>query len=91
MDNLNNENINTKNSGGQKMKKIWIGVSVVLVILIAVLLFNQAKNNQSEVTIGHISPFTGNVAVYGKWEKQGIELAIDEINHAGGINGKKLE
>lgn len=41
--------------------------------------------------IGGIGPTTGDAAVYGTAVKNGIQLAVDEINEAGGINGKKIE
>ena len=34
---------------------------------------------------------TGPVAAYGKAEQNGIKLAVEEINKAGGVDGKKLE
>ncbi|MDR1219200.1 MAG: ABC transporter substrate-binding protein [Treponema sp.] len=42
------------------------------------------------ITIGGIFPLSGSVAVYGVECKNGIELAIEEINAQGGINGKKI-
>lgn len=33
----------------------------------------------------------GDAAIYGKAVKNGIQLAVDEINKDGGINGKKIE
>lgn len=41
--------------------------------------------------IGGIGPITGGGAVYGIAVKNGAELAINEINAAGGINGKQIE
>ena len=35
------------------------------------------------------APTTGDAAIYGTAVKNGIQLAVDEINAAGGINGKK--
>ncbi len=43
------------------------------------------------LVIGGIGPVTGGAAVYGNAVKNGIQLAIDEINAAGGVNGIKLE
>ncbi|KHK04288.1 ABC transporter substrate-binding protein [Desulfovibrio sp. TomC] len=37
------------------------------------------------------SPFTGSAAGYGENVKAGVMLKLEEINAAGGINGKKLE
>ena len=41
--------------------------------------------------IGGIGPTTGGVAVYGQAVKNAAELAVAEINEAGGINGKQIE
>ena len=41
--------------------------------------------------IGGIGPATGGAAVYGIAVKNGAQLAVDEINAAGGINGAQIE
>ena len=41
--------------------------------------------------IGGIGPITGSAAVYGMAVQNGEDLAIKEINAAGGINGYKIE
>ena len=41
--------------------------------------------------IGGIGPITGSAAVYGMAVQNGTDLAIKEINAAGGINGYKIE
>ncbi len=41
--------------------------------------------------IGGIGPVTGSTAVYGLAVKNGAQLAVDEINKAGGINGYPIE
>ena len=41
--------------------------------------------------IGGIGPLTGGAAVYGIAEKNGIQIAVDEINANGGINGMQVE
>jgi len=43
------------------------------------------------IKIGVIAPLTGNYAQYGTAVKEGVELKVDAINNAGGINGKKIE
>ena len=43
------------------------------------------------IKIGVNMELTGAVAAYGKAEQNGIKLAVDEINKAGGVDGKKLE
>jgi len=41
--------------------------------------------------IGGIGPTTGGAAVYGKAVANGAQIAVDEINAAGGINGAQVE
>ena len=41
--------------------------------------------------IGSIGPTTGDNAIYGTAVKNGIQLAVDEINADGGINGYQIE
>ena len=43
------------------------------------------------IKIGVHRELTGAVAAYGKSEQNGIKLAVDEINKAGGVDGKKIE
>ncbi len=45
---------------------------------------------QEEITIGFIGPLTGDAAVFGEAERNIIELAVEEINQAGGINGTPI-
>jgi branched-chain amino acid transport system substrate-binding protein len=45
----------------------------------------------NEILVGLQLPLTGNEAKMGQDMKQAAELAVDEINAAGGINGKKIE
>lgn len=43
------------------------------------------------VTIGALLPLTGDGASYGEPAENGIELAVEEINAAGGVGGKTLD
>jgi branched-chain amino acid transport system substrate-binding protein len=43
------------------------------------------------VKVGIVLPLTGPQAKFGEVEKLSFDLALEEINAAGGINGKKLE
>ena len=43
------------------------------------------------IKIGGIGPTTGGAAVYGLAVQHGAQLAVDEINSAGGINGCTIE
>lgn len=66
-------------------------LKVFLVLtLVFVFLTGCAKDDDNVLKIGGIFPLSGPVAVYGVEAKNGIELAIDKINAAGGINGKNV-
>ncbi|MDR1278274.1 MAG: ABC transporter substrate-binding protein, partial [Treponema sp.] len=56
----------------------------------ALLIFSGCKAKSDDITIGGIFPLSGPVAVYGVEARNGIELAIEEINAAGGVNGSKI-
>ncbi|MBC7962783.1 MAG: ABC transporter substrate-binding protein [Steroidobacteraceae bacterium] len=43
------------------------------------------------VKIGFMGALTGDVAMFGKPTLEGMKMAADEVNAAGGINGKKIE
>lgn len=42
------------------------------------------------VTFGAVLPLTGSSATIGEDQRRGIELAVEDINAAGGVDGKKL-
>jgi branched-chain amino acid transport system substrate-binding protein len=44
----------------------------------------------NEIVIGHFGSITGSEATFGISTDRGIQLAIEEINAAGGIQGKKI-
>lgn len=43
------------------------------------------------IKIGGLAPLTGNVSVYGIATNNGIKLAVNRINKAGGVLGKQIE
>ena len=49
------------------------------------------KGSSDTIKIGGIGPVTGDAAIYGEAVKNGAELAVKEINEAGGINGAQIE
>jgi branched-chain amino acid transport system substrate-binding protein len=56
----------------------------------AFLAATAAVPAQAQVTIGAAAPLTGPRAQLGRYYKQGVELALVEINEAGGVLGKPL-
>jgi branched-chain amino acid transport system substrate-binding protein len=52
---------------------------------------SDAANNQDVIRIGLLQDITGKTATLGKMIQAGATYAVDEINAAGGVDGKKLE
>jgi branched-chain amino acid transport system substrate-binding protein len=65
----------------------------MIAILATVLVFAFAATATAADTIkiGVASPFTGGAASYGDNIKAGVSLKLEEINKAGGIDGKMIE
>lgn len=81
-----------------KIKKKFLGTTLVLSLLTGLFLTGcgsqgTQSNGRAEanVKVGAIFPLTGGSAYQGKSFKQGIELAQEEINSKGLLNGKKLD
>ncbi|MCS4509989.1 ABC transporter substrate-binding protein [Xylophilus ampelinus] len=58
--------------------------------LAAVMALSAAAHAQGTIKIGEINSYKAQPAFLEPYKK-GMELAVDEINAAGGVNGKKLE
>lgn len=52
---------------------------------------SEGNSDATTFKIGGIGPTTGNNAIYGTAVQNGIQLAVDEINADGGINGYQIE
>lgn len=50
-----------------------------------------ATNEKSEIVFGYVGPLTGDISFIGRQNKAAIELAVEEINTAGGVDGKTLK
>ncbi|MEX1235987.1 MAG: ABC transporter substrate-binding protein [Roseovarius sp.] len=49
-----------------------------------------AQAAYAEVTIGALYPYSGPLALLGEESSRGLELAVDEINAAGGLQGEQI-
>ncbi len=63
---------------------------IILVILALLLLAACVPQQSEQITIGAVLSLTGVAAFYGESSRNGMDLAVEEINAAGGINGKKI-
>ena len=73
-----------------------ISCRTLLIVVLGVLIVfpfgcSKKKAQTQKVKIGAVLPLTGPAAQYGKWIQEALELGREEINYAGGINGKELE
>ncbi|MBQ8822827.1 MAG: ABC transporter substrate-binding protein [Lachnospiraceae bacterium] len=78
------------------MRKSTKFASVVLAAAMVMSSFTACGGNggNADATtfkIGGIGPITGGAAVYGQAVMNGAQIAVDEINAAGGINGYQIE
>lgn len=72
------------------MKKLFS----LLVVLLLVCSVVGCKEKESEtIKLGSSGPLSGSVSIYGLAVKEGVELAVEEINAAGGVNvdGKMMK
>jgi branched-chain amino acid transport system substrate-binding protein len=46
--------------------------------------------DEKPIKIGQLIAMTGESAESGKYQRQGAELAVEQVNAAGGINGRKI-
>lgn len=72
----------------RKLRKLLIFVSLALFLTAC---GNGTKPSGDTIKVGVNLELSGDVSVYGIPERKGLELAVDEINAAGGVLGKQLE
>jgi len=64
--------------------------TLLLISLLSWAVASCSSGESDSVRIGAVLALTGSGANYGKSLKQGIELAVEEVNADGGIKGKKV-
>jgi len=76
-----------------KTRKIIVWLLVIVIIVWGgYVLLNKPKPASGEsIKIGVIITGTGVGALQGEWARQGVELAREEINAAGGVRGRLIE
>ncbi|MCX6712460.1 MAG: ABC transporter substrate-binding protein [Candidatus Vogelbacteria bacterium] len=73
----------------------WVLAIIVIILIITGVWYYGAKpatqTEAGSIKVGFIGPLTGSAAAWGIEKKNTLEIAKDEINKAGGINGRQLE
>ncbi|MDE3812566.1 ABC transporter substrate-binding protein [Sinorhizobium meliloti] len=64
-------------------------LSYLLKTTVAVIMLS-ANAAHADVKFGALYPFSGQLALLGEESARGLEIAVDEINAAGGIQGEKV-
>lgn len=52
---------------------------------------NEAPAEAASFSFGGVGPITGDAAIYGQAVMNGCQIAVDEINAAGGVNGAQIQ
>lgn len=52
---------------------------------------SEGSSTMESIKIGLVAPISGDNGIYGTSQMQGYELAMNEINAAGGVNGAMIE
>ncbi len=74
------------------MKKIVVMLMIAFVFVSMCFAGgNQEESSSESIRIGFIGPLTGDYANYGTLCKQAVQMAIEEINANGGINGVEIK
>ena len=73
------------------MKPVFRLTPVIAALGVAAGMAFGAAAQAQTIKIGVVGPTTGAVTQYGDMVREGVDTAIERINAAGGVNGKKLE
>jgi branched-chain amino acid transport system substrate-binding protein len=79
-------------TGRDIVKGCWkklTAIAVVMAAFAASALAEEGVTNDT-ITIGAYGPLSGPSSAIGLGARAGLELAVEQINSAGGINGRKL-
>lgn len=73
------------------MKKLLASVLASAMVLSMTACGSSAAGSADSWKFGGSGPLTGSAAIYGTAAANGAQIAVDEINAAGGINGAQIE
>jgi branched-chain amino acid transport system substrate-binding protein len=76
--------------GDNLMKKVLL-VAIALILVIGIIPLTACGGGEEEYKIGAVLAITGFNSALGEPEKQTLEMLEEEINDAGGIDGKNVK
>jgi branched-chain amino acid transport system substrate-binding protein len=76
-----------------KAVKIIIGIVILVLIIVGIWISNKKPvvDLTQPIKIGYIGPLTGPSAVLGMDAVKAVEIAVNDVNKLGGVNGRKVE
>jgi branched-chain amino acid transport system substrate-binding protein len=77
-----------------KITKTVVGIAIMLGIVLVVtfgMSFNGNVVSEETIKIGVVAPLTGGPAIWGQASVNLIQIAVDEINSQGGVEGRQIE
>jgi urea transport system substrate-binding protein len=78
-------------SGKLESRRAFLKASGLGALALASPAIIRSARAAGPIRVGVISPLTGAWTVYGKAHISGFQLAVDEINAAGGVLGRRIE
>jgi len=76
--------------GGFMTRKPWLILLCVVGVFALTSCTGAKSDSTSEIVIGEFGSLTGTTATFGISTKNGIDMAVDDLNKAGGLLGKKV-
>lgn len=78
-----------------KTGKIIVWVVVLILVVWGLMKISKKESDESKesetIKIGFVGPLSGELANMGQNAQAAVSIAVDEVNNAGGVLGKKLE
>ena len=63
-----------------------ISVLILIIFMVSMSVYGAAGT----VKIGFMGALTGDVAMFGIPTLEGMKMAVEDVNKAGGVNGQKM-
>ncbi|GIM96544.1 ABC transporter substrate-binding protein [Paractinoplanes toevensis] len=73
------------------MRRLSASFAAVLLLLSTACSSNDSSTTEDKLKVGLIVSLTGNYAPLGSEDKKSVELAVQQLNDAGGLLGKTVE
>ncbi|MEP6912533.1 MAG: ABC transporter substrate-binding protein [bacterium] len=77
------------------MKRVLLSLGLIVSLFFAFACERRggpsAGGNSGSIMVGYYGDLTGRTSNFGQSSKNGVEMAVDELNSAGGINGRQIQ